>query len=82
MFLEHFLGIGETHLNIQFQLFFSCRPTLFIGGSESDYIPVTDHDEIQEMFTSSCFSYVQGAGHWVHSQKPAEVKELMVDFLR
>merc|ERR1719347_1213298 len=35
------------------------RPTLFIGGSESDYIPVTDHDEIQETFPCSKFSYVQ-----------------------
>ena len=61
---------------------FLSRPTLFIGGSESDYIPVTDHDEIQETFPCSQFSYVQGAGHWVHSQKPAEVMELMVDFLR
>ena len=58
------------------------RPTLFIGGAESDYIPVTDHDEIQETFPVSTFSYVQGAGHWVHSQKPKEVMELMVDFLK
>ena len=58
------------------------RPTLFIGGSESDYIPVTDHDEIQEIFPSSEFSYVSGAGHWVHSQKPREVLELMLDFLK
>ena len=60
----------------------SPRPTLFIGGAESDYIPVADHDEIQETFPVSQFSYVQGAGHWVHSQKPKEVMELMVDFLR
>lgn len=58
------------------------RPTLFIGGSESDYIPVTDHDEIQEIFPSCQFSYVSGAGHWVHSQKPREVMDLMLDFLK
>ena len=43
---------------------------------------MTDHDEIQETFPVSQFSYVQGAGHWVHSQKPREVMELMVDFLK
>ena len=57
------------------------RPTLFIGGADSDYIPVTDHDEIQEIFTNSQFKYVQNAGHWVHSQKPAEVLQMMKDFL-
>ena len=56
-------------------------PTLFIGGAESDYIPVTDHDEIQEVFPRAEFKYVQGAGHWVHSQKPAEVIELIKNFL-
>ena len=57
------------------------KPTLFIGGADSDYIPVTDHDEILEIFTGAVFTYVQGAGHWVHSQKPAEVMQLMKDFL-
>merc|ERR1712059_114304 len=43
-------------------------PTLFIGGADSDYIPVTDHDQILEQFPSARFEYVAGAGHWVHSQ--------------
>ena len=25
-------------------------PTLFLGGAESDYIPVADHEEIREQF--------------------------------
>ena len=70
-----FMSLDKTSLEL-------LRPTLFIGGAESDYIPVTDHDEIQETFPVSTFSYVQGAGHWVHSQKPKEVMELMVDFLK
>ena len=59
----------------------SFRPTLFIGGALSDYIPVTDHPEIQEIFPRAQFSYVQEAGHWVHSQRPADVIELMNNFL-
>ena len=59
----------------------SFRPTLFIGGACSDYIPVTDHPEIQEIFPRAQFSYVQEAGHWVHSQRPADVIELMNNFL-
>ena len=54
---------------------------MFIGGAESDYIPVADHDEIQEVFPLAEFRYVQEAGHWVHSQKPAEVIELINNFL-
>ena len=26
------------------------KNTLFIGGAESDYIPVSDHEEIRERF--------------------------------
>jgi len=58
------------------------RPTLFIGGADSDYIPVADHDEIRENFKNARFEYVPGAGHWVHSQKPKEVLDLMNSFLR
>jgi len=46
-------------------------PCLFVGGADSDYIPVSDHDEIKETFTTAEFVYIQGAGHWVHSQQPA-----------
>jgi len=57
------------------------KPTLFIGGAESDYIPVSDHEEIKESFPGAKFVYVPGAGHWVHSQKPKEVIQLLTDFL-
>jgi len=56
-------------------------PTLFIGGADSDYIPVTDHDQIKESFPLAQFVYVGGAGHWVHSQKPGEVIQLLNKFL-
>jgi len=57
------------------------QPTLFIGGAESDYIPVADHEEIKESFPTAQFVYVPGAGHWVHSQKPKEVIQLLTGFL-
>jgi len=57
------------------------RPTLFIGGAESDYIPVSDHDQILEQFPRARFEYVQGAGHWVHSQKPAEFMDVLMNNL-
>ena len=27
------------------------NPTFFVGGADSDYIPVSDHGEIEETFT-------------------------------
>ena len=55
--------------------------TVFIGGGDSDYIPVADHDEIRETFPGSAFEYVEGAGHWVHSQKPKEFLQVLQRFL-
>ena len=52
--------------------------TTFIGGSESEYIPVADHPEILEKFPKAEFHYIQGAGHWVHSQKPQEFLQLVL----
>ena len=56
-------------------------PTLFIGGADSDYIPVADHDLIKELFTEAEFQYVSGAGHWVHSQKPKEFLDCLLEFV-
>ena len=56
-------------------------PTIFIGGELSEYIPVTDHPEILEKFPNAKFEYIQGAGHWVHSQKPHEFLEVLLNFL-
>jgi len=58
------------------------KPTLFLGGAESDYIQVTDHDEIKEMFPLAQFSYIPGAGHWLHSDNPSKFIELVQRFLK
>ena len=34
------------------------------------------------LFFSSRFEYIDGAGHWVHSQKPKEFLDIVVDSLR
>lgn len=57
-------------------------PTLFVGGSESEYIPVSDHPEILERFPSADFQYIEGAGHWVHAQKPSEFLDIVLDNLK
>ncbi|MFY0600375.1 MAG: alpha/beta fold hydrolase [Cyclobacteriaceae bacterium] len=55
--------------------------TLFIGGAKSGYIKPEDHDLISTHFSKSKIEMIEGAGHWVHAEKPKELFELIVDFL-
>lgn len=56
-------------------------PTIFIGGADSEYIPVSDHPDILDKFPQATFEYIAGAGHWVHSQKPNEFLSVLLKFL-
>lgn len=58
------------------------KQVLFIGGGESEYIPVHHHTDILELFPRSKFEYIDGAGHWVHSQKPRAFLEVLTGFLK
>lgn len=40
-----------------------------------------DHKGILQLFPKSKFQYIQGAGHWVHSEKPVEFLDLVCEFL-
>ncbi|KOX71664.1 Abhydrolase domain-containing protein 11 [Melipona quadrifasciata] len=55
--------------------------TLFIGGSNSDYIKIEDHDKIKKLFPSASFIYINGADHWVHADKPTEFLKTTIDFI-
>ena len=55
--------------------------TLFIGGGNSDYILPQDHGLIQALFPHAEITSIAGAGHWVHAEKPRELKEQVLRFL-
>ena len=55
--------------------------TLFIAGEESDYITENDEELIYDLFFNSDIVYVEGAGHWVHAEKPIETINLLENFL-
>lgn len=55
-------------------------PTLFIGGSQSDYIQPQDHGLIKQHFPQAKIEMIAGAGHWVHAEKPEEVVRLLKSF--
>ncbi|WP_258102732.1 alpha/beta fold hydrolase [Marinoscillum sp. MHG1-6] len=56
-------------------------PTLFIGGANSHYIKDEDSDTILSHFPEASIQKIDGAGHWVHADKPKELYEMVSGFL-
>jgi len=57
-------------------------PALFIAGGKSDYITDEDHGLIREYFPNAVITTVKDAGHWVHAEKPNELGEMVMGFLK
>ncbi|XP_030755194.1 protein ABHD11-like isoform X2 [Sitophilus oryzae] len=55
--------------------------TLFIGGAKSDYIEKSDYPKILKLFPKAELQYIEGAGHWVHIEKPNDFLKITLDFL-
>ena len=47
-------------------------PTLFLSGSDSDYVLPAHRNTIKALFPATRFAKIPGAGHWLHAQKPRE----------
>lgn len=56
--------------------------TLFIKGQLSDYILDEDIEEIKTYFPNASFKEIASAGHWVHADKPVELFETIIDFIK
>ncbi len=46
-------------------------PTLFVSGSNSDYINTEDHLLIRSVFPVADIVTIPNSGHWVHAEQPA-----------
>ncbi|HRI59006.1 MAG TPA: alpha/beta fold hydrolase, partial [Saprospiraceae bacterium] len=57
------------------------KPVLFVRGSRSDYIKDADFPLIKSLFPQAEIVTVEGAGHWVHADKPAELLAILKNFL-
>ncbi len=55
--------------------------TLFIAGGKSDYVTSDDHELIRSFFPKAEIKVVDGAGHWVHAEKPQELSDMINEFL-
>lgn len=57
------------------------KNVLFIGGANSDYIRSEDHITIINFFPNATVKMIDGAGHWIHAEKPDEFLEIVEGFL-
>ncbi len=57
------------------------KPTLFIRGGNSHYIKDGDKAVINDFFPKAELKTIEGAGHWVHAEKPKELMEMLMHFL-
>ncbi|OXS16368.1 alpha/beta hydrolase [Zobellella denitrificans] len=56
-------------------------PTLFIKGAESDYLLPEHQPRVLQQFPQARARVIQGAGHWLHAEKPQAFNRLVLDFL-
>ncbi len=57
------------------------KPTLFVRGSRSDYVKDSDWPQVKTLFPKAELVTIEGAGHWVHADKPKELLEALKGFL-
>ncbi len=55
--------------------------TLFIRGGNSEYVQDAHQSTIERLFSHYRMETIEGAGHWLHAEKPAEFNRLVLDFL-
>ncbi len=57
------------------------QDTLFIRGGHSSYVQASYFSRIQTQFPLAKIETIEGAGHWLHAEKPDQVIALIQDFL-
>jgi esterase len=58
-------------------------PALFLGGTDSKYLkPRRDEELIRGYFPHAQIEMLDGAGHWIHSERPDDVAAHISGFLR
>ena len=58
----------------------SVTNTLFVKGGNSAYIEDGDMDGIKSVFTKADLVTIEGAGHWIHAEKPQELLDITKRF--
>lgn len=58
------------------------KPTLFLRGSNSNYILDEDFESIKNHFLKATIETVSNAGHWLHAENPSEFFDKTMQFLK
>ncbi|MGI9390043.1 MAG: alpha/beta fold hydrolase [Boseongicola sp.] len=56
-------------------------PAFFLSGAESDYVSAAHRENIKNLFPQAQFAKLNGAGHWLHADKPREFQAAVEAFL-
>ena len=80
------LGLPEIHAAMPEIEDFSVTgrhegPMLALAGGRSDYLRPAHHAGFRALFPAARFATIEGAGHWVHAEKPHEFQSLVEAFL-
>jgi esterase len=54
---------------------------LFVRGAKSDYVLDEDFISIRALFPFATIETIEGAGHWLHAEKPDEFSSVCLNFL-
>ena len=57
------------------------KPALFIDGGNSSYVQDEDMTQIRKLFRQAQRITIEGAGHWVHAEKPKPLADAVERFL-
>jgi pimeloyl-ACP methyl ester carboxylesterase len=57
------------------------KKALFIRGGSSNYVQDKDLEQIKHLFPNAVLETIEGAGHWVHADKPKELLDVITSFL-
>ncbi len=71
--------LSEIPVGEDIQLPVTGYPVIFLKGGSSNYIEPSDIKGIRKVFPASEFRVINGAGHWVHADKPEEVTSALLE---
>ncbi len=57
------------------------KPTLFIKGALSKYVMPEHLPKIKRLFPNASVQEIEGAGHWLHAEKPHDFIKTLANFI-
>ncbi|WP_286824629.1 alpha/beta fold hydrolase, partial [Idiomarina sp. UBA1919] len=56
-------------------------PVLFIKGGSSNYLTEKHQQDVAARFSNASVKVIEGAGHWLHAEKPRIFNRLVIEFI-